>query len=108
MPIFLLILLEHFNLLTGTVDMHNLNDMIHINNQNSRQGTVIWTVQDDAAAFKGQQQVLKHDKKYQCQRLLYKKELPTKQTNQMTDTNLQQELRIYSIPLNVLTISNET
>jgi len=41
MPIFLLILLEHFNLLTGTVDMHNLNDMIHINNQNSRQGTVI-------------------------------------------------------------------
>jgi hypothetical protein len=34
---------------------------------------------------------------------------PTNQsTNQMIDTNLQQELRIYSIPLNVSTISNET
>jgi len=45
----------------------------------------------------------------------YKKETtkqtnqPTNQTiNQQTDTNLQQELCIYSILLNVLTISNET
>jgi hypothetical protein len=33
----------------------------------------------------------------------YKKVLPT---NQITDTNLQKELHIYSTPLNVLTTSN--
>ena len=38
---FLRILLEQFNLLTGTVDTHNLTDMIHINNQDSREGSVI-------------------------------------------------------------------
>jgi hypothetical protein len=90
-------LLEHFNLLTGTVDTRNLTDMTPINNQNTDRGLsseLYRTMLQHSRDSKRFLNMIKNN----ITAANYYKQGTTNQTNQPTNQTINQpnEIQIYN------------